>query len=203
MSSKFKTVVFDFGGVLIDWDRRYLYKKVFEDEAEMEWFLRNVCSEEWNNMQDAGFPFSDTIPELQMKFPEYCDKIAMYETRWAEMVGGPIIGTVEILKEIQAKDFPVFGLTNWGADTFPIVFERYEFLRALDGIVVSGVEKKVKPFPEIFHILINRYNIDPESCVYIDDNYYNIQSAKTIGFKTIQFESPENLRKHLMLLKVL
>jgi 2-haloacid dehalogenase len=138
-----------------------------------------------------------------MKFPEYCDKIAMYETRWSEMVGGPITGTVEILKEIQVKGFPVYGLTNWGADTFPIVFERYEFLRALNGIVVSGVEKKVKPFPEIFNILIDRYNLDPETTVYIDDNYHNIQAAKKIGFKTIQFESPENLRKHLMLLKVL
>jgi 2-haloacid dehalogenase len=203
MSSKFKTVVFDFGGVLIDWNRRYLYRKIFENEAEMEWFLRNVCSDSWNNLQDEGYPFSETIPELQMKFPEYCDKIAIYETRWAEMVGGPITGTVEILKEIKAKNFPVYGLTNWGADTFPIVFKQFEFLRSLDGIVVSGDEKVVKPFPEIYNILINRYNIDPESCIFIDDNYLNIQSAKKIGFKTIQFESPENLRKHLKLLKVL
>jgi len=203
MNSKYKTVVFDFGGVLIDWDRRYLYKKIFEDKDEMEWFLRNVCSDRWNMLQDEGFSFSETIPELQMKFPEYCDKIAMYETRWSEMVGGPITGSVDILKEIQAKNFPVYGLTNWGADTFPIVFKQFEFLRSLDGIVVSGNEKVVKPFPEIYKILIDRYQIDPESCIFIDDNYLNIQSAKNIGFKTIQFESPESLRKHLMLLKVL
>jgi 2-haloacid dehalogenase len=203
MNSKYKTVVFDFGGVLIDWDRRYLYNKVFEDKDEMEWFLRNVCSDNWNMLQDEGFSFSETIPELQMKFPEYCDKIAMYETRWSEMVGGPITGTVEILKEIQTKGFPVYGLTNWGSDTFPIVFKQFEFLRSLDGIVVSGDEKVVKPFPEIYNILINRYQIDPESCVFIDDNYLNIQSAKKIGFKTIQFESPENLRQHLKLLKIL
>jgi len=203
MSRVIKTIVFDFGGVLIDWDRRYLYKKVFEDKADMEWFLENVCSEEWNMLQDEGFPFSETIPELQMKFPEYCDKIAMYETRWSEMIGGPITGTVEILKGIQAKGFPVYGLTNWGADTFPIVFKQFEFLRSLDGIVVSGDEKAVKPFPVIYNILIKRYNIDPESCIFIDDNYHNIQAAKKIGFKTIQFDSPENLRKHLMMLKVL
>jgi 2-haloacid dehalogenase len=107
------------------------------------------------------------------------------------------------LKEIQAKNFPVYGLTNWGAETFPIVFNQFEFLRSLDGIVVSGFEKKIKPFPEIYNILINRYNIAPESCIFIDDNYLNIQSAKAIGFKTIQFDTPENLRKHLMLLKVL
>jgi 2-haloacid dehalogenase len=203
MDSKYKTVVFDFGGVLIDWDRRYLYRKVFEDATEMEWFLKNVCTDSLNSLQDQGIPFSETIPELQMKFPEYCDKIAMYKTRWSEMVGGPIAGTVQILKEIQAKNFPVYGLTNWGAETFPIVFNQFEFLRSLDGIVVSGFEKKIKPFPEIYNILINRYNIAPESCIFIDDNYLNIQSAKAIGFKTIQFDTPENLRKHLMLLKVL
>ena len=203
MSRVYKTIVFDFGGVLIDWERRYLYNKVFEDKTEMEWFLRNVCSESWNMLQDEGIPFSETIPELQMRFPEYCDKIAMYETRWSEMVGGPITGSVEILKEIQAKGIQVYGLTNWGADTFPIVFKQFEFLRSLDGIVVSGDEKVVKPFPAIYNILINRYNISPESCIFIDDNYLNIQSAKTIGFKTIQFESPENLRQHLRLLKIL
>jgi len=203
MNREYKTVVFDFGGVLIDWDRRYLYRKVFEKEAEMKFFLENVCSLSWNNLQDEGIPFTVTIPELQMKYPEYYDQIAIYETRWAEMVGGPITGTVEILKEIQAKNIPAYGLTNWGADTFPIVYNQFEFLRKLDGIVVSGDEKVVKPFPEIYNILIKRYNIDPESCIFIDDNYQNIQSAKEIGFKTIQFDTPENLRQHLKLLKVL
>jgi 2-haloacid dehalogenase len=203
MAIKYNTVVFDFGGVLIDWDRRYLYKKVFEDEEEMEWFLRNVCSDGWNNLQDEGIPFSESIPELQMEFPEYCDKIAMYESRWSEMVGGEISGSVEILREIQAKNFLVYGLTNWGADTFPIVLKQFEFLRNLDGIVVSGDEKKVKPYPEIYQILIDRYQIKPESCIFIDDNYVNIESAKKIGFKAIQFVSPKSLREHLMLLKVL
>jgi 2-haloacid dehalogenase len=203
MTSKYKTVVFDFGGVLIDWDRRYLYRKVIEDNTEMEWFLNNVCSDEWNNLQDQGIPFSETIPALQMKFPEYCDKIAMYETRWCEMVGGEISGSVEILKEIQAKNFPVYGLTNWGADTFPIVFNQFEFLRKLDGIVVSGDEKLVKPNPALFEILIKRYHIDPATCVFIDDNMMNIESAKKIGFKTIRFVSPESLRQDLKLLKIL
>jgi 2-haloacid dehalogenase len=203
MDSKFNTVVFDFGGVLIDWKRNYLYDKVFEDKVDMEWFLENVCSDEWNMLQDEGVPFSETIPDLQWKFPEYSDKIAMYASRWSEMVGGPINGTVKILKEIQSNNFPVYGLTNWGADTFPIVFKKFAFLRSLDGIVVSGDEKKVKPDPEIYQILIDRYQINPEKCIFIDDNFMNIESAKTLGFKTILFVSPESLRQDLFLLKIL
>lgn len=203
MDSDFNAIVFDFGGVLIDWKRNYLYDKIFEDKKDMQWFLENVCTEEWNMLQDAGVPFSETIPALQWKFPKYRDKIAMYESRWSEMVGGPIEGTVQILKEIQANNFPVYGLTNWGADTFPIVFKQFEFLRSLDGIVVSGDEKKVKPDPEIYKILIDRYQINPEKCIFIDDNFVNIESAKTLGFKTILFVSPESLRQDLLLLKIL
>ena len=203
MECEFDTIVFDFGGVLIDWKRRYLYNKVFEDKQDMEWFLENVCSDEWNMLQDAGIPFSETIPALQWKFPEYSDKIAMYEKRWSEMVGGPITGTVEILREIQAKNFSVYGLTNWGADTFPIVLKQFNFLRSLNGIVVSGDEKKVKPDPEFYQILIDRYQLNPEKCIFIDDNFMNIETAKTLGFKTILFMSPESLRMELQLLRVL
>ena len=127
----------------------------------------------------------------------------MYASRWSEMVGGPIEGTVKILKDIQAKGIPVYGLTNWGADTFPIVFEQFEFLRSLNGIVVSGDEKQVKPHPDIYKILINRYQINPESCIFIDDNFMNIETAKTLGFKTILFVSPESLMQDLLLLKIL
>lgn len=203
MNRVFNTVVFDFGGVLIDWQRNYLYDKVFEDNKDMQWFLENVCTDEWNMLQDAGVPFSETIPALQWKFPEYSDKIAMYEHRWSEMVGGQIEGTVKILKEIQAKGIPVYGLTNWGVDTFPIVFKQFEFLRSLNGIVVSGDEKQVKPHPEIYQILIKKYQINPESCIFIDDNYMNIETAKKLGFKTILFVSPESFRQDLLLLKIL
>jgi 2-haloacid dehalogenase len=203
MSVEYITVVFDFGGVLIDWDRRYLYRKAFEDEQEMEWFLKNVCSDEWNMLQDKGIPFSETIPALQMKFPEYCDKIAMYESRWGEMVKGEITGSVEILNEIRAKNYPVYGLTNWGLDTFPHISAQFEFLQNLDGFVMSGDEKLIKPDPELFKIFINRFQIKPESCVFIDDNYRNIESANKLGFRTILFVSSESLRKDLQLLGIL
>jgi len=203
MSMEYKTVVFDFGGVLIDWNRRYLYRKIFEDEQEMEWFLENVCSDEWNMLQDAGIPFSETIPALQMKFPKYCDQISMFESRWAEMIGGEISGSVEILNEIQARNYPVYGLTNWGLDTFPHISNQFEFIWNLDGFVMSGDEKLVKPDPELFKILINKFQIKPENSVFIDDNYRNIESANKIGFKTILFVSPESLRQNLQLLNIL
>ena len=203
MNSEFKTVVFDFGGVLIDWNPRYFYRNIFEDEQEMEWFLNNVCTNDWNTLQDAGYSFSELIPELSKKYPEYSDKIAMYQSHWPEMVKSEIKGSVKILREIQAKGYPVYGLTNWGSETFPIVYERFDFLRSLTGIVVSGDEKLIKPDPKLFEILLARFNFKPESCIFIDDNLRNIQSANELGFKAIHFVSPENLRNDLQQLNVL
>ena len=203
MNKAYNTVVFDFGGVLIDWNRKYMYRKVFKDEQEMEWFLENVCTLEWNNLQDEGFPFSETIPALQKKFPKYTDEIAMYEQRWSEMVGGEITGTVNILQELQAKKLPAYGLTNWGADTFPIVYNQFEFLRKLDGIVVSGDEKLVKPNPALFQILIDRFELTPQKTIFIDDNSRNIETAQQMGFKIIPFVTPEALRETLEQLDIL
>lgn len=203
MNSEFDTVVFDFGGVLIDWNPRYLYRDIFEDEQEMEWFLKNVCTEEWNTLQDEGFLFSELIPPLQKQYPEFSDKIKMYQSRWREMVRGEITETIKILREIQVKNYPVYGLTNWGSETFPIVFKQFEFLRRLKGIVVSGDEKLIKPDPRLFEILIKRFALKPEHCIFIDDSVKNIQTANEIGFKTIHFVSPENLRNDLQLLDVL
>ena len=203
MKNKFDTIVFDFGGVLVDWNPRYLYRNIFEEEQEMEWFLNNVCTPEWNLLQDEGFTFSEIIPPLEKQYPAYSDKIKIYQTRWPEMVRGEISESIKILREIQAKNFPVYGLTNWGAETFPIVFEQFEFLRRLEGIVVSGVEKLIKPDPRLYEILIKRFALKPGSCIFIDDNIKNIQSAKEIGFETIHFVSPENLRNDLKLLNIL
>ena len=127
----------------------------------------------------------------------------MFESRWAEMIGGEISGSVEILNEIQARNYPVYGLTNWGLDTFPHISNQFEFIWNLDGFVMSGDEKLVKPDPELFKILINKFQIKPENSVFIDDNYRNIESANKIGFKTILFVSPESLRQNLQLLNIL
>lgn len=203
MNNQKKTIIFDFGGVLIDWNPRYLYEKMFHDKNEMEWFLENVCTGTWNLMHDKGAKFSESIPVLQAQYPQYSKEIESYYSRWPEMVGGEIKGTIEILNELQAKGYTVYGLTNWSRETFDIVYHKYEFLRNLDGIVVSGDEKLIKPDPKLFDVLLQRFDLKPESCVFIDDNLRNYEVAKEMGFISIRFTSPENLRIALQELEIL
>ena len=191
-----ETIVFDFGGVLVDWNPRYLYRKVFKDEAEMEYFLNNVCTFEWNWQMDKDKTFAESVNELKEKFPEYAKEIEMYDTRWVEMRGGVFQDTVDILKEV-AERYPVYGLTNWPAEKFDMNAKGMEFLKIFKGIVVSGIEKEAKPGEKIFKILIDRYNLTPEKTLFIDDVEKNIVTAKRLGFQTIHFESSEKLREEL------
>lgn len=196
MNSK-KTIVFDFGGVLIDWNPRYLYRKLIEREEEMEWFLENICTSEWNANFDEGHPFEEGVKQLAQKYPEHEELIIAYYQRWPEMLAGEITGTVQILKDIKSANYPVFGLTNWSGETFPIAFERFEFLKLLDGILVSGDEKLVKPDPQIFELLCSRFGIEPEKSIFIDDNRENIEAARKIGFDALHFTAPGRLRENL------
>ena len=198
-----KTIIFDFGGVLIDWDPRHLYKKIFADDSEMEWFLGNVCTMSWNLEQDGGRPFADAVALLQQQYPQYADQIEAYHTRWPEMLNGAIEDTVKILRELKQAGYIVYGLTNWSAETFPVALGLYDFLGELDGIVVSGVEKVVKPDNAIFNLLLQRYNLTPGECIFIDDNIYNIEAANNMGIETIHFTSPGQLRERLHELEVL
>jgi len=198
-----KTIIFDFGGVLIDWDPRHLYKKIFADDSEMEWFLGNVCTMSWNLEQDGGRPFADAVALLQQQHPQYMEQIDAYHTRWQEMLNGPIEDTVKILRELKHDGYTIYGLTNWSAETFPIALGLYDFLGELDGIVVSGVEKMVKPDNAIFNLLLQRYNLTPGQCIFIDDNIYNIEAAHNMGIEAIHFTSPAQLRERLQELEVL
>ncbi len=192
-----KTIIFDFGGVLIDWNPRYLYRQMFNQEAEMEWFLNNICTSEWNLKIDCGKPFADSVHELSTEHPGWAKEIAAFQHGWEQMLGGAIAPSVEILEELQAAGYKIYGLTNWSAETFPIAFERFRFLQTLDGIVVSGTEKLVKPDPAIFKVLLDRFNLEAESCLFIDDNLHNIAAAGKLGFETIHFTDPSGLRQDL------
>lgn len=198
-----KDIIFDLGGVLIDWNPRYLYKKIFSTETEMEWFLGNVCTPQWNTQQDAGRPFNEGIKLLEEKFPEYAFAINFYWTRWEEMLGGAIEGTVDILRELKGRHRHLYALSNWSDETFPIAQKNYEFLKWFDGIVISGEEKLVKPDPRIFTRLLERYRLRAPGCIFIDDNQANISKAADLGFETILFTSPEDLRRTLMSRSVL
>lgn len=192
-----KSIVFDLGAVLIDWNPRYFYRSVFTDEAEMEYFLKEICNSAWCLEMDGGKPFAQACEELAQKYPRYAQQIKMYDGGWQCMLGSAIEGTVQILRELQQKKYPVYALTNWSAEKFPFARAKFDFLKELDGIVVSGEEKCVKPQPQIFQILLSRYNLQAENCIFIDDNPANIKGAQALGFDTVLFTSPEDLRAEL------
>ena len=202
-NSVINTVVFDLGGVLIDWNPRHLYRKIFRnDENGMETFLTKVCHSEWNLQQDRGRPWKDAIDEAISRFPEHAPKIRAYRERWGEMLGGSIQGTVEILKELKSDGLKLLALTNWSAATFPIAEKRFAFLEWFDGIVVSGREKLAKPDPAIFKLLIHRYHLEPSRTVFIDDQLYNVEAAEKEGFIAFRFSDPERLRLDLSALGI-
>lgn len=198
MSSIIQTIIFDLGAVLIDWNPRYVYRSVFDNEEKTDWFLQNICTSDWNENQDAGYSIAKATAELIERHPEWQKEISAYYGRWQEMLGGPIEGTVEIFRQLkQNNDLKFYALTNWSAETFPVALERFDFLKWFDGIVVSGEEKTRKPFPEFFRILLNRYNIDPAKAVIIDDNLRNIQGAEAVGINGIHFTNPDQLKTDL------
>jgi 2-haloacid dehalogenase len=190
-----EAIIFDIGGVLIDWNPRYLYRKVFATEEEVSWFLENICTPDWNDRQDAGRPFHEATEELVARHPEWEHAIRAWYGRWQETIGGPVQGTVQILESLKDKNHHrLYALTNWSAETFPWARENFNFLQWFEGIVVSGEEKTRKPFPEIYERLFHRYKVDPERTLFIDDSLRNIEGAKAVGLRTLQFESPLQLR---------
>jgi 2-haloacid dehalogenase len=196
-SGPISAVIFDIGGVLLDWNPRYLYRKLIDDEAEMERFLSEVCTMEWHEDNDRGVPFEVTCAHLAARHPEHADLIWAWGQRTEEMLGGPIHGTVEILRELKDQGVALYALTNMETHTYPVRRERFDFLRWFDGTVVSSEEGIVKPDPRIFVLLLERYGLQAASTLLIDDSARNIAAAEALGMPTIHFQSPEALRRAL------
>lgn len=200
----FDTVIFDLGGVLIDWSPRYLYRKIFNTEEEITWFLENICTSEWNDQQDAGRSFEEATELLVKQHPSHEVAIRAWYGRWQETIGGQLSGTVEILERLkESKSVRLYALTNWSAETFPWALNNFEFLHWFEGIVVSGVEKTRKPYPEFYQILFDRYQVTPTKAVFIDDNVKNIEGGRALGLHSLHFQSPEKLREELRALRIL
>ena len=198
------TVVFDLGGVLIDWDPRHLYRKMFNsDEAAMEAFLATVCSPEWNARQDAGRPFAEAVAQLVDAFPSERERIVAFHERWPETLGEGIAGTVAILGELHARAVPLYALSNWSAETFPIARERFPFLGLFDAIVISGQERISKPDPRLYRVLFDRHGLDPRDTVFVDDAPRNVEVAAEMGMHALHFTGPEPLRAALEALGLL
>lgn len=191
------TLVFDLGGVLIDWNPRYVYRELFEDEEEMEWFLANICSPEWNAMQDAGRSFEEATAELLAKHPEHEAMIRAYYGRWEDMLAGAIPETVDVLREVRDSGYQLYALTNWAAESFPVARERFDFLNWFEEIIVSGEICMIKPDPEIFQYLTETLDLHPPASVFIDDVQANVDAARAAGYRGIRFQSPEQLRADL------
>ena len=197
-------VVFDLGGVLIDWDPRHLYRKLFAgDESAMEQFLATVCTHEWNRCQDAGRSFAEGARLLKAEHPNEAELIDAYGARFHEMMPGPIPGSVEILAELRAGGTPLYLLSNFSAETFPPAFERFDFLRWFRGMVISGEVGVIKPDPRIYKIMLARFAIDPHRAVYIDDVAVNAEAAAGMGIHGIHFTTPAALRDELVGLELL
>ena len=190
-------IVYDLGGVLIDWNPRHLYRKLIEDEAAMEWFLAEVCHTAWNEEQDRGRRFAAAIEEAAAHHPEYRPLIEAYFERWAEMLAGEIDGAVAILAELRDAGHELHALTNWSAETFPFARERFAFLDWFKTILVSADVGLIKPDPAIFHLLLERIGRTPAECIYIDDNPRNVTAAQRLGFDAIAFQSAAQLREAL------
>ena len=189
-----KTIIFDLGGVLVDWNPEYVYLNEFDgDRKKMNWFFDNICTSDWNEEQDGGKLIKIATKERIKLFPEHEKLIKMYYGRWEEMLKGEIIESVNILKKLKSKNYKLIALTNWSFETFPVAIRRFDFLKLFDGIVVSGKIKMLKPFKDIYNYTINKHKLSPSECVFIDDRVSNVQGAINCGIKGIHFQSSKQL----------
>ena len=204
MSQNIKAILFDFGNVLLEWNPRHVYRHYFpEDEAAMEHFLHEVDFMEWNAQQDKGRTFAEGVTVLAKQFPQYSDLIQAYHDNWKESIGEALAGTVELMKRLKKAGYPVYGLSNWSAETFPLVREKYDFFNLLDDIILSGEVGAIKPEPEFFEIALQRIGKPARECLFIDDAPANIEQAHKMGFITILFHSPDQLERELHWLNLL
>jgi len=192
-----KNIVFDFGGVLVDWNPHHLYDKYFGSREKAEWFLNNICLYSWNLQMDGGKPFAEGVAELQAEYPEWSEAIAIYHTRWIEMMNGEIEGMASVIRRLKMAGYGVYGLTNWSAETFPMVRDTYPVFQEFDGIVVSGEEHLLKPDEAIYKCLLERYDLQAEESLFVDDNADNVAGARNVGMKAIQFTSAVELEREL------
>ena len=198
MNSKIKTIIFDLGGVLVDWDPQNLYKKIFESQEEMNWFLNNVCTSEWNIEQDGGRTIKKAVQLKTLEFPDFKEYIELFYERWEEMFAGIIEENIVIQQKLIAnKNYRVYALTNWSGEKWNKALELFPFFNDFEGVVVSGIENTRKPFDIIYTLILDRYQIDAETALFIDDNLNNVNAAKKNGIQAIHFSGEKKL--HLLL----
>jgi 2-haloacid dehalogenase len=196
---KWKAIIYDLGGVLVDWSPVHVFHDTyFESEEKRRFFFDHVCTNDWNERQDEGYPIEKATEDKIKEFPEWEASIRDYYGRWVEMLRGPIADSVELFRRLKDNnDLKFYALTNWSAETFPIALERFDFLHWFDGIVVSGIEGSRKPFPSFYQLLLDRYELKASEVIFIDDNIRNVKAAEEIGICSLQFIDAATLEKQL------
>jgi 2-haloacid dehalogenase len=203
MNCKIDTIIFDLGGVLVDWNPKYLYEKIFDTQEEVKWFLNNVCTSDWNIEQDGGRTIEEANSLKIAEFPEYEDEIKLFYNRWEEMFTGAIEKSVEIQQElINNPNYRVYALTNWSAEKWEKGKELFPFFNDFEGVIVSGQENMRKPHDEIYQLILDRFSINPKTTVFIDDNLENTIASARNGIESIRFKSPQQLKRDLLKLGV-
>lgn len=202
---KIETIIWDLGGVLIDWNPKYVFNEsYFESEEKRDYFFRHICTSDWNEEQDAGRSIVEATQLLVSEFPDWEKPIRDYYGRWTDMLNGPVQDTVEIFRILRdSNKFKQYALTNWQANLFDIALVRYDFLHWFQGRVVSGEEKTRKPFPDFYKRLLDRYNVNPSTAIFIDDNLRNVKAAEELGIKSIHFHSPGQLKQTFSDIRIL
>ena len=196
---KYETIIFDLGGVLVDWNPEYVFLKAFNGNQEKTtWFLNNVCTSDWNLQQDAGRTIKEAVAIKVAEFPEYESFINLFYEKWTEMFSGVIEESVTILNDLSSnKNYKIYALTNWSAEKWEIALKLFPFFKLFDGVIVSGVEKMVKPNPKIYQILLDRFNINPHTAIFIDDKLENVEAANKFGIYAIHFKNSSQLKTSL------
>jgi len=189
--------LFDLGGVFFDWDPNYFFKSIFSSNEELNYFLTHICNNEWNIKQDAGKLIKDAENDLINKFPQYSKEIKMYYSNHRKMIKGTFKSSIDQFLELKTRDYLCYVLSNWSAETFKGMEEDYPFLQSFDGIIISGEVKLAKPDKLIFELAISRFNLEPEETIFIDDNLDNIQTAKSLNFKTIHLINPNRIKEEI------
>lgn len=197
MSQRIEAVVFDIGRVLVEWDLRILFRKLLDDEAEVEWVYRNVVTEAWHGQHDAGRPIAEMVAERSREFPRYAPVIEAYAARFNETIPGPVAGTSELVEQLHEAGVPLFSITNFGADTWAGFYPTFPLLERFGDIVVSGVEKLAKPDPAIYELAARRFGRDPGTMLFIDDSLPNVISARNCGWHAHHFTSAQALAEDL------
>lgn len=198
------TIIFDLGGVLVDWNPEYIYKDIFNgNEEKMHWFLSNVCTPQWNIEQDAGRLIADGVSLKISEYPEYKKEIELFYTEWEYMFKGAIQENVELFNYLKSTgNYKIYALTNWSAEKWDKALELFPFFKEFDNVIVSGKEKCRKPFPEIYNLMLNRFNITPEKALFIDDNLDNIKAAKKLSINGIHFKKNDNLHEKFQVFNI-